>query len=632
MLAGAAGQPSVKIDPAKGIVDLAGDGQFVRVSWSGFPAKSDIYIRECVRGATQIGSECSQGGYYSTCGVSCPGVMYLGASDGQGKGSGIGQLAVGDINVTQSLDPIEGKTFTCDFEHRCSAFVLSNPFDLSSGVEVPITFSPPVSACPQGGPSLSGSGGSAGFKIFLDWAIRVCGPPQGLGLDYVLQSARIGMDDYIDGQSSDAVSPIPMNEEQISALKAAGRTAAYAPVAASSLVFGYRIIDQKTQSPVSDLVLTPDLLAKIFTGKIVSWGDAQIRKLNPGIAFPPTVVAVVRGDANEDTLTMTRWMWENAREAWIAGGVGSGIKPNPFREGPTEIIPSLGQVLLVTGANREVSVVGTGGDDFSSKSQYGLIGYMDASYAEQYKLSTVKIRFPSGKTVSATPATVARAVGAMQEDECGTLQADVSIQDPRVWPMPAISYAVIPHGSAKSENPPSAETIASLSGLLRFAVDAGQQQKPAGYVDLPAALGKRTISLTKEMQSGKPGIPPACVPGQDDPTDPDPKPDPTKDGDPPPKPQTYGDGTPLPGSLEPGPGEEPGPPGGSDPQESGDPVVEEILVPPQRPPMILAAAGAGLILPVIALLGLIALLAAGILLNADRLQPIACSVRERFQR
>ena len=131
-------KPTVRIQPRGGLLDFTGDGQFVSVTWSHFPRDSVLYLRECVRGATDPLSQCAQPGYTSTCGDACPGIQTLGLTDKDGTGSAVAQVAIGLINVKPNLDPIVGKTITCDYQNPCSLFVGSDPFHLTSMKELPM--------------------------------------------------------------------------------------------------------------------------------------------------------------------------------------------------------------------------------------------------------------------------------------------------------------------------------------------------------------------------------------------------------------------------------------------------------------------------------------------------------------
>jgi ABC-type phosphate transport system substrate-binding protein len=613
----------VTITPHRDLLDFTGDGQFVTVDWSGFASQGAAYLRECTRGATDYGTQCSQGGFYSPCGLSCPGVTFLGLSSKDGTGSGIGQVAIGLINATQSLDPIPGKSITCDYQHDCSLFVMPDAFDMTTAIEIPITFATPADACPDGGAFTSGSGGSAGFRMFLGWATHICNPPQNVGLQYTLRPAQPALQDYVDGYADYAVGPLPLDDVQKAGLKAAGRTIAYAPVSASGLVFGFRIVDQRTGNQVTNLTLSPDILAKIFNGKIVQWNDPAIRKLNPGITFPTFIGAITRGDANEESLTLTRWLWADARDSWVSGGERSGIKPNPLSAGPTQLIPSFGQVYLVTGPTAEARITARGVDDFTSTSVYGLIGFMDSSWAAQYDLPTVKIRYDDGTTVAATPQTIANAVGRMTDCGSGLLQPDVSIQDSHVWPMPTVSYMAVPHDAKSSDSPPTTEVADTLASVIDYGVGKGQDDLPAGYVPLTGAMKAQAREVADTMMKGpeEPGAEPCKAP----------------------TPPGGGNGTPTPptGGGPTGGGPTGGGPTGGDPSTTppGSPSPKPpttVYVAAQRPPMMLAAARASMILPLTILFALMALVVGTCLLFGNhvtaRLAPATARIKRASPR
>ncbi len=619
----------VSVTPDKGLLEFfAGDGVFATIHWSGFAPRQAIYMHECVRGATDPTSQCSKGGAYGPCGPltpSCPGVPFLGSSDKTGRGIGVGQVAIGLINSTQNLDPIPGLSFTCDYQNPCSLWVGTNPNDLSTGIMTPISFATPADACPDTGTPLNGSTGSAPFRILLGWSTRVCEAPTNIAMQTTLQTAATGIDGFISGQDDFAATSLPMSAPERNALKASGRTAAFAPISASALVFGYRLFNQYTGNQVTNLVLTPEMLAQIFTGKITRWYDLKgIQKLNPGVGFPQQIGAIARGDANEDTLVMTRWMWANARSTWVAGGVGSGIHPNPFGVGPTDLLPSLGQAYLVTGANKEATVIRNGdNNDFVSTSSYGLIGYLESSYAAQFSLPTVKIRFPNGKTVVATPATIRRGLEHMQPDcQTGLLEPDVGIHDPKIWPMPTVSYLMVPHGTASAKTKPTPEVTSAIESLLQYATTQGAKGLPAGYVPLPTDLHKQAEDVTKTVvHAPKPkGGEPICTP---------------------PPSQQGGGGTPTPppppgfgGTTPPistgGPTTSPTPT--VSPSPSPTPKPGTILVLPTPPPMALTASKASMILPGILLLGLLALLAGSLLLYGDRIFARMTPITQSMQK
>ncbi len=73
-------------------------------------------------------------------------------------------------------------------------------------------------------------------------------------------------------------------------------------------MLAYKIFDQdpaqaEPGAQVTNLKLTPQLVAQIFTGSIPNWEvNAQITDLNPRHIFPPTILPLVRGDHSDAKL------------------------------------------------------------------------------------------------------------------------------------------------------------------------------------------------------------------------------------------------------------------------------------------------------------------------------------------
>jgi ABC-type phosphate transport system substrate-binding protein len=498
--------PSVTITPHADINDPWGDGQYVTVTWKNFAPNYPVAVKECQHGATSL-SQCSRGNLYSTCGFLCPGDWLLGISDKNGNGSGVVPVATGKVNTQQDGSDVPGYTFKCGPADSCDLWVTNDTLDMSQGIFVPIGFQVPPGACAGSGTSLSGSGTASGFMQFLNLAIDACSPPDNIDLSLVLQTSAKSLDDYIGGFSPFAVSSVAMTNGQKQQMNAAGRTAGYAPVLASGEVFAFRIYDTKTQNQVTHLTLTPELLAKIFSGQLKYWNIPAIKALNPSVHFPSTIAAIGRGEATEETYQVTKWFWENAQDAWKAAG--KGVKPslNPFT-GPTDTLPSLASspnpVALVSWANIMANTVRTGGADYGSLTQYGTIGYMDSSVAARYGLATVTIKFPNGKRVAATPKTIQNGIGGMHKDIYGVFHPNWTLQSKSAYPLPVVSYMVIPRGAKKSDSPPSQEVGDALTKVVKLAVGAGQDNLARGYAPLPQALVQEANTVAGQVWSAPP--------------------------------------------------------------------------------------------------------------------------------
>jgi ABC-type phosphate transport system substrate-binding protein len=507
--------PSATISPKEGISDPFSDGSYVTVTWKGFAPNAPVAVRECQHGATSL-AQCSKSTLYSTCGFSCPGDWLIGTSDKDGNGFGSVPVATGSINTSAQGDgDIPGSTFACGPADPCDLWVTNDDLDatLTSGVFLPIGFQPAIDACSGGsGPSLRGSGPASGNQQFRNFAIDSCQPPENLDLNYTMQnSSAAAIADYEAGAPF-AVTTVRMDSVQQQALETAGLTAGYAPILASGEVFGFRLFDPVTHNQITHLTLTPDLLARIFTGQLKYWNIPAIKALNPGVRLPGTIAAIGRGEATEETYQVTKWLFDSARSAYEDGGRYGPKKANPYT-GPASILPVLADapnpVALVTGERAVAWTVRTGGSDYTSLSSYGTIGYMDSSFAAQYGLPTVTIKFPNGKRVAATSGTISRAIGTMHADRYGVRHMNDKVEKAGVWPMPVVSYMVIPRGAKKSKNPPDQATGDAVAALVKLAVSKQSQGELVhGYAPLPPDLVKEANTAAGQIWTAPPLPPP----------------------------------------------------------------------------------------------------------------------------
>ena len=107
------------------------------------------------------------------------------------------------------------------------------------------------------------------------------------------------------------------------------------------------------------LRMTGSVLAKIYMGKIKSWNDPAIKKLNPGANLPSKAITVVyRSDSSGTTYNFTDYL-SHVSHAWKAGP-GTGTKVS----WPTGI-----------GGNH------SSGLSAAVKATPGSIGYVDVDYA-----------------------------------------------------------------------------------------------------------------------------------------------------------------------------------------------------------------------------------------------------------
>ncbi len=127
----------------------------------------------------------------------------------------------------------------------------------------------------------------------------------------------------------------------------------------------------------NEMVLDGHVLSGIFLGEIKTWDDPRLKRLNPGLSLPPAAITVVhRSDGSGTTFNFTGYL-SNADETWKAK-VGS----NTIVEWP-----------VGTGAKGNQGVAGKVQETKNS------IGYVEAAFVKQNKLTVTRMINKAGKAV-----------------------------------------------------------------------------------------------------------------------------------------------------------------------------------------------------------------------------------------
>jgi ABC-type phosphate transport system substrate-binding protein len=277
----------------------------------------------------------------------------------------------------------------------------------------------------------------------------------------------------------------PLSSSSVSTIRFADRSFAYAPIVGSGLAFGFRIEDATTGQPVTQLKLTPEQLAKIFTGQLHDLGDDPgIVAQNPGVDFPPVVRAVGRADPSAQSRLLTSWFLAVARHAYRAGGAA-------YAGQATETYPGSGDITLLSGAR---SVAHAVADPTADASDVATVGWMDSSVAATFDLPTVLVRNASGRFVAPTVASISNAIRRMSVNTDGvTSTPNFKTREPGAYPLPVVTYLVTQTNVTKDFDQTQAGPIRAF---IRTAADANDADRndadrtllPDGYAPLPDAM------------------------------------------------------------------------------------------------------------------------------------------------
>lgn len=228
-----------------------------------------------------------------------------------------------------------------------------------------------------------------------------------------------GVTDFLGKQTSFAGSDSALKAdkgEPAAAKTACGSDAWNLPMVTGPIALAYNL------DGVDKLVLTPQLVAKIFSGKITSWDDPAIAAVNKGVTLPKLAISVFfRADSSGTTDNFTKYMNTVDKADWAAehskewtGKVGQG-KPKSA---------GVGQAVAST---------------------KGGITYVEWSYAITNKLAMAQLDSGSGP-VALSAESAGAAIAAATQKGTGNdlaLSIDYTTKAAGAYPIVLVTYEIV---------------------------------------------------------------------------------------------------------------------------------------------------------------------------------------------
>ena len=250
---------------------------------------------------------------------------------------------------------------------------------------------------------------------------------------------------------------VPMNAKELATAEAAGGPVLQVPVVLGGVSVAYNL------PGVNSLKLTPGVLADIYLGKITTWNDPAIAKINPGEKLPSQPIVVVhRSDGSGTTYTFTDYLSHTSAEWKAKVGTGKSV---------TWPAPS-----AVGGKGNE----GVAGQVSNSP---GAIGYVELAYVVQNHMPAAVLQNKAGKWIADAPGGV-RAAAASRPDVTPTNFSIVDESCAACYPIAGYSWVVI------FQNPQDKGRGKTIQDLFRWVSSADGQKIAASldYVPLPENL------------------------------------------------------------------------------------------------------------------------------------------------
>jgi phosphate ABC transporter phosphate-binding protein len=363
------------------------------------------------------------------------------------------------------------------FAAAVTAFAAANPAGAATGF-VPLV----------------GDGSSWAQPAIDQWSRDV--NSQGITINFSGDGSAAGRQHYIENQADFAASDIAFltTPDPFGAgTESSSYAYSYVPIVAGGTAFMYNLVVGGKK--VTNLRLSGETLAKIFTGQITNWNDPAITH-DYGAPLPSQQITVVtRSDGAGASYMFSRWLWKQYPSIWSSfchaqGGAGSC--------GPTEFYPRFNGSVQRNGSDQVASYVA------SPSFGQGSIGYDEYAYALNNNIPVVKLLNSAGYYTLPTASNVAIALQKAVIDEnpksptflMQNLDQVYTNPDPRTYPLSSYSYLIVPRNNrvinGNNEAPPprfNTDKGRTLSTWMNYVL-CGAQQKAGqlGYSPLPKNL------------------------------------------------------------------------------------------------------------------------------------------------
>jgi phosphate transport system substrate-binding protein len=305
---------------------------------------------------------------------------------------------------------------------------------------------------------ITGAGATFPFPIYSKWA-DAYKKETGTGLNYQSIGSGAGIKQIQAKTVAFGATDAPLNVDQ---LKKDGLV--QWPQVMGALVAVVNVEGVKA----GEMVLDGPTVADIYLGKIKTWDDAAIKKLNPSLNLPKAAITVVRrSDGSGTTFVWTNYLSEVSEEWKAKAGVGTAV------EWPVGV-----------GARGNEGVAGNVGQTKNS------IGYVEYAYAKQSKLVHTALVNKAGKTLQPTVATFQAAAANADWAKAPGYRIILTNQPgDQSWPVTAGTF-ILMHANPANK----AEAQAALK-FFSWAFEKGDKMaEELDYIPMPASV----VSLIKQ--------------------------------------------------------------------------------------------------------------------------------------
>ena len=288
-----------------------------------------------------------------------------------------------------------------------------------------------------------------------------------LQINYQASGSGAGIKRMTEKEVDFAGSDAPLNDEQLANAEKIGGAVLHIPLCMGAVVPAYNL------PGIDDLVLSGEVLVKIYLGDIKRWNHEAIGKLNKDKKLPDKEIHVTfRSDRSGTTYVFTDYLTKIDKQAWTPG------------KGFSVQFPC-----------RAANKVNPGVAGFV-KNTDGAIGYIELTYALKNNIPFASVINAAGKPIKADMKSVmaAAATAKIPDDLRFSITNAPGVSS---YPIASASWALVyvkqPAGKVKL-----------LAEFLTWATHEGQKYcEKLHYAALPQVLVAKIEEKIKKIEAGK---------------------------------------------------------------------------------------------------------------------------------
>jgi phosphate transport system substrate-binding protein len=324
---------------------------------------------------------------------------------------------------------------------------------------------PPRPAPSSSATILNGAGATYPYPLYSKWFDDYHKLNPGVQINYQSVGSGAGVRELLNGEVDFGATDVLTSDEQLSRTKT--------PIVHIPAVLGAIVPVYNIPGVSREISFTPEILAGIYMGKIVSWNDAAIANVNRDVNLPDLPIAVIhRAEGNAATFVFTDYLSKVSRD-WQEK-VGKGTSVNwP----------------IGLGAKGNEGVAGL------IRQTPGAIGYVDLLYVEQNRMPFGSVSNAAGRFAKASLHSVTEAAASVTELPPNSGISITNAPGKDAYPIASFTWFLVPR---KLQDPGKAQDLATF---LRWTTTKGQPvAENLGYAPLPDRIVAQVLKIIAQLR------------------------------------------------------------------------------------------------------------------------------------